>query len=59
VFADGDRGGNLAPVVLDAEEVSDAQMQDIARQHGHESAFVLPFLTATTSCCGSMERASA
>lgn len=42
VFADGDRGGNPAPIVVDAAGLSDAQMREIARQHGHESAFVLP-----------------
>lgn len=41
VFADGPGGGNPAPVVLDADDWTDAQMQDVARRSGHESAFVL------------------
>jgi PhzF family phenazine biosynthesis protein len=42
VFAAGPRGGNPAPIVIDAAGMSDAQMQDVARHHGHESGFVLP-----------------
>jgi PhzF family phenazine biosynthesis protein len=42
VFADGDGGGNPAPVVLDAREMSDDDMRDVAARAGHESAFVLP-----------------
>jgi PhzF family phenazine biosynthesis protein len=49
VFAAGVGGGNPAPVVLDARNMSDAQMQDIAISTGHESAFVLP--AAQDSSC--------
>jgi PhzF family phenazine biosynthesis protein len=42
VFADGPGEGNPAPVVLDARGMSDEQMQAVARESGHESAFVLP-----------------
>jgi PhzF family phenazine biosynthesis protein len=42
VFADGPGGGNPAPVVLGADAMTDQQMQDVARDSGHESAFVLP-----------------
>jgi PhzF family phenazine biosynthesis protein len=42
VFADGPGGGNPAPVVLDARDMTDQQMQDVARASGHECAFVLP-----------------
>lgn len=42
VFADGPAGGNPAPVVLDARDLTDDQMQDVARESGHESVFVLP-----------------
>jgi PhzF family phenazine biosynthesis protein len=42
VFPDGPDGGNPAPIVLDAESLSDDDMRDIARSSGHESAFVLP-----------------
>ncbi len=41
VFGDGPGGGNPAPVVLDARGWSDAQMQAVARDSGHESAFVV------------------
>ena len=41
VFPDGPGGGNPAPIVLDAAGMTDAQMQDVARRHGHESAFVV------------------
>lgn len=41
-FADGGRGGNPAPIVLDAAGLDDAAMQRIAREHGLESGFVLP-----------------
>lgn len=33
-------GGNPAPVWLDAQSLSDAQMQELARASGHESVFV-------------------
>ena len=42
VFAAGPRGGNPAPIVADAAGLSDAAMQDVARETGHESGFVLP-----------------
>lgn len=42
VFVSGQGGGNPVPLVADARGMSAAQMQDIARTHGHESAFVLP-----------------
>ncbi|OUL98259.1 PhzF family phenazine biosynthesis protein [Variovorax sp. JS1663] len=42
VFVDGPGGGNPVPLVADAQGMTAAQMQDVARRHGHESAFVLP-----------------
>jgi PhzF family phenazine biosynthesis protein len=42
VFADGPGGGNPAPVVLDAGSMTDDEMQQVAREHGLESAFVVP-----------------
>jgi PhzF family phenazine biosynthesis protein len=42
VFAAGPGGGNPAPIVIDATGMSDAEMQQIARTHGHESGFVFP-----------------
>lgn len=42
VFASGPQGGNPAPIVTDAAGMSDAQMQQVARDYGHESGFVLP-----------------
>lgn len=42
VFAAGRNGGNPAPIVIDASGMSDAEMQGIARAHGHESGFVVP-----------------
>jgi PhzF family phenazine biosynthesis protein len=42
VFADGAGGGNPAPVVLDAQGMTDDEMRDVAAGSGHESAFVLP-----------------
>jgi PhzF family phenazine biosynthesis protein len=42
VFSSGPGGGNPAPVVVDAESLSDADMQAIARRYGHESGFVQP-----------------
>lgn len=41
VFPDGPGGGNPAPIVLDADPMSDEEMREVARTHGHESAFVL------------------
>jgi PhzF family phenazine biosynthesis protein len=34
-------GGNPCPVVLDANGMSSADMQEVARRYGHESGFVL------------------
>lgn len=48
VFADGPTGGNPAPVVLDARNLADDQMQEVARSFGHESAFVVD--PADTGC---------
>lgn len=42
VFAAGPGGGNPAPTVADAEGMSDADMQAVARSYGHESGFVFP-----------------
>jgi trans-2,3-dihydro-3-hydroxyanthranilate isomerase len=42
VFRDGPGGGNPAPVVLDASEMTAAAMRELAAHYGHESAFVLP-----------------
>ncbi len=42
VFVNGPGGGNPVPLVADASRMTVQQMQDIARAHGHESAFVLP-----------------
>ncbi|EXJ69859.1 uncharacterized protein A1O5_06931 [Cladophialophora psammophila CBS 110553] len=35
-------GGNLAPIVLHAEGLTDEDMQGVARKHERESSFVLP-----------------
>ena len=42
VFSDGPGGGNPAPIVLDAGDMTAAEMQRVARDHGHESGFVIP-----------------
>jgi PhzF family phenazine biosynthesis protein len=42
VFPAGPGGGNPAPIVLDADGLSDEDMRAVARTHGHESGFVLP-----------------
>jgi PhzF family phenazine biosynthesis protein len=42
VFAAGPNGGNPAPIAFDAAGMTDAEMQQIARSHGHESGFILP-----------------
>ena len=42
VFVNGLGGGNPVPLVADAKGMDTAQMQEIARTHGHESGFVLP-----------------
>jgi len=41
VFPAGPGGGNPAPTVVDADGLSDHDMQAVARSHGHESGFVL------------------
>ncbi|MGI4798775.1 MAG: PhzF family phenazine biosynthesis protein [Janthinobacterium lividum] len=41
VFAASPNGGNPAPIVINADGMSDADMQQVARQYGHESGFVL------------------
>lgn len=41
VFTAGPDGGNPAPIVLDADGLTDAEMRQVAREHGHESGFVL------------------
>lgn len=41
VFADGPGGGNPAPIATDAQDMTDADMQDLARHYGHESGFVI------------------
>jgi len=41
VFTLDGAGGNPCPVVLDADGMSAADMQGVARHHGHESGFVL------------------
>ncbi|SEE80324.1 phenazine biosynthesis protein PhzF family [Arthrobacter alpinus] len=49
-FADGPGGGNLAGVVLDAMELSDEQMLEVARDVGYsETAFVTTALDAKRS----------
>ncbi|MCI2416554.1 PhzF family phenazine biosynthesis protein [Saccharopolyspora sp. K220] len=40
VFAAGPGGGNPAPIVVDADPMSDRDMQALARSYGHESGFV-------------------
>lgn len=42
VFPAGAGGGNPTPIVLDAQGMSDEAMRNVAREHGHESGFVLP-----------------
>ena len=42
VFPAGPGGGNPAPIVVDAQGMTGAEMQAIARAQGHEAAFVLP-----------------
>jgi len=41
VFYGGPNGGNPAPIVLDADGMSDAEMREVAQAFGHESGFVL------------------
>jgi len=40
VFPAAAGGGNPAPIVLDAEGMSDEAMRNVAREYGHESGFV-------------------
>jgi PhzF family phenazine biosynthesis protein len=42
VFTAGPGGGNPAPIVLNAEDMTDDEMRGVARSHGHESGFILP-----------------
>jgi PhzF family phenazine biosynthesis protein len=42
VFAAGRSGGNPCPVVSAADRLTDAQMQDLARRFGLDTAFILP-----------------
>lgn len=42
VFSAGPGGGNLLPVVLNAQGMSNAEMQAVAASHKHESGFVFP-----------------
>ena len=40
VFPAGPGGGNPAPIVIDADDMSDGDMRAVARSYGHESGFV-------------------
>jgi len=40
VFPAGPKGGNPAPIVVDADGMTDADMRFVATETGHESAFV-------------------
>lgn len=42
VFTRDSRGGNPVPLVVDARDMSATDMQGVAAQYGHESAFILP-----------------
>lgn len=42
VFPAGAKGGNPAPIVLDAAGMSDDAMREVAARFGHESGFVFP-----------------
>lgn len=42
VFTHDGSGGNPCPVVAEDAGMGAAEMQDVARRHGHESGFVLP-----------------
>lgn len=46
VFVNGPGGGNPVPLVADASGMSALRMQQVARRHGNESAFVLPAAAA-------------
>src|SRR5438552_903479 len=41
VFCVGARGGNPAPVVLNADQLTADEMREIAAECGHEAGFVL------------------
>lgn len=41
VFTDAPHGGNPLKIVIDADDMSDGDMQSVAREFGHESGFVL------------------
>jgi len=41
VFTEGPNGGNPAPIVTEADDLSDSEMRQVARDHGHEIGFVL------------------
>src|SRR5258708_10252969 len=41
VFAADPRGGNPCPVIPDADRLTDAEMQALARQFGLDTAFIL------------------
>jgi PhzF family phenazine biosynthesis protein len=42
IFAAEPGGGNPCPTVIDADGMSDTDMQRVAQAYGHESGFVLP-----------------
>ncbi|MDB5617021.1 PhzF family phenazine biosynthesis isomerase [Tardiphaga sp.] len=42
VFTHNGAGGNPCPIVVDAAALSEADMQGIAADYGHESGFVMP-----------------
>jgi predicted PhzF superfamily epimerase YddE/YHI9 len=50
-------GGNLAPLVLDASGMTEAQMRALAAKYGHESAFLFP--VAKPQRADGMENSSA
>lgn len=41
VFPNGPGGGNPAPIILDADDLTAEQMRRVAAHYGHESGFVL------------------
>jgi PhzF family phenazine biosynthesis protein len=45
VFTHNGAGGNPCPIVIDAAALSEADMQGIAADYGHESGFVVPATT--------------
>lgn len=42
VFTFEGQGGNPCPIVVDGRGLAPGDMREVARQHGHESGFVLP-----------------